>query len=99
LNEREIGMTGEVRDNAERRRYELEVDGSLAYAAYEPRGETLVVTRTYTPPALRGQGVAGRLVRGLIADVRARGLKVEPVCSYVVDYFARHPDDADVLAR
>jgi predicted GNAT family acetyltransferase len=31
--------------------------------------------------------------------VRARGLKVEPVCSYVVDYFARHPDDADVLAR
>jgi len=28
----------------------------------------------------------------------ARGLTVTPLCSYVVDYFERHPDEQDLLA-
>ena len=87
-----------VRDNAERSRYELEVSGEIAIADYRRQGDTLLITHTHTPPALRGQGIAGRLVAGMLADVRTRGLTVTPLCSYVVEYFERNPDQQDLLA-
>ena len=87
-----------VRDNPELMRYELEVAGGVAFADYRRQGDTLAITHTVTPPALRGQGIAGRLVAGLLADARSRGLKIRPLCSYVVDYFERHPEERDLLA-
>ena len=48
--------------------------------------------------ALRGQGVAGRLVAGALEQVRARGLRVVPACSYVAAYMAKHADTRDLLA-
>ena len=89
---------GDVQDNVERSRYELEVSGEIAVADYRRQGDTLLITHTHTPPALRGQGIAGRLVAGMLADVRTRGLKITPLCSYVVDYFERNPDQQDLLA-
>ena len=90
---------GDVRDNVERSRYELEVSGEIAVADYRRQGDTLLITHTHTPPALRGQGIAARLVAGMLTDVRARGLKITPLCSYVVDYFERNPDQQDLLAN
>ena len=89
---------GDVRDNVERSRYELEVSGEIAVADYRRQGDTLLITHTHTPPALRGQGIAARLVAGMLTDVRARGLKITPLCSYVVEYFERNPDQQDLLA-
>lgn len=87
-----------VRDNAERRRYELEVDGGLVFADYRREGDRLLILHTETPPALQGRGLASTLVRGMIADARARGLKIVPLCSFIVDYLHRHPEDRDVVA-
>ena len=88
----------DVRDNAEKQRYELEVEGSMVLADYIRQGEKLLITHTETPPALQGRGLAGQLVKGMLADVRARGLKVVPLCSYVAAYFQRHPEERDLLA-
>jgi len=87
-----------VRDNPERQRYELEADGGLVFAEYRREGDRLLILHTETPPALQGRGLASKLVRGMIADVRARGLKIVPLCSFIVDYLARHPEDGDVVA-
>ena len=67
-----------VRDNVERSRYELESEGEIAFATYEREGDTLAITHTFTPPALRGKGIAGDLVAGLLDDARARGLRILP---------------------
>jgi len=88
-----------VRDNAERQRYELAVEDGLVFAQYRRQGDNLLIVHTETPPALQGRGLASRLVRGMIADVRARGLKIVPQCSFIVDYLARHPEDRDVVAE
>jgi predicted GNAT family acetyltransferase len=88
----------EVRDNPDKKRYELAVDGGLVFSDYIRQGDKLLITHTETPPELQGRGLAGQLVRGMLTDVRAKGLKIVPLCSYIVDYFNRHPEERDVLA-
>ena len=56
----------EVRDNPERCRYELIVDDRIvSIADYSRDGATLVVPHVETDPAMRGQGMADRLMRGM----------------------------------
>ena len=90
-------MPGDVTNNEAKSRYEIEVDGALTYAQYVRTGDTLAIVHTYTPPALRGRGIAGRLVKEMLADVRKQGLRIEPQCSYITAYFASHPEDHDLL--
>lgn len=62
-------------------------------------GNTMVIDHTLVPPALEGRGIAARLVDRAVADARAEGFKIQPVCSYVVVQFQRHKKDwADVAA-
>ena len=79
-------------------RYELTEDGATAFASYVRKGNVLTFDHTVTPPELRGRGIAGRVVKAALDDVRAQGLKMVPACSYVADYVARHPEVADLVA-
>lgn len=91
-------MPDEVRHDPDAGRYELMIDGGTVYATYRRVGDTLVVTHTVTPPALRGRGLASRLVGGMLADARRLGLRIVPQCWFVADYFDRHPEVRDLLA-
>ena len=86
-----------VRHNEELNRYELSVDGQVAVADYTEHGDVLAFTHTGVPKALEGRGIASKLIKGALADVRARGKKVRPLCSFVEAYFKRHADEADLL--
>ena len=89
--------TGSVRDNKALSRFELDVDGGLAYANYRRTPSAVIITHTETPRAQRGQGVASELVKGALHLVRADGLKVIAGCSFVVDYLHKHPEFADLV--
>jgi predicted GNAT family acetyltransferase len=88
----------EVRNDEERHSYLLEVDGHIAFAAYRREGNDVVFYHTVVPEALAGQGVGSRLVEGALADVRARGLKVVPLCAFVRHYIETHAETQDLLA-
>lgn len=88
----------DVIDNTEMQRFELEVDGHTAFAAYERDGDVVVFTHTVVSQALRGQGVGSRLVEGALMQVRAAGGKVRPLCTFVAGYMAQHPEWADLRA-
>ncbi|MCX7285825.1 MAG: GNAT family N-acetyltransferase [Novosphingobium sp.] len=62
------------------------------------RGDVLVADHTLVPTEIGGRGVAGELVKALMADARAKGFKVVPQCSYVEAAFRRHPEWADLRA-
>ena len=87
----------DIHDNAEAGRYELEVEGEIAFAAYNLSPLNLMITKTSVPSRLEGRGIAGRLTEHLLKDARTRGLMVLPVCSYVARYLQKHPEFADVV--
>ena len=92
-------MTDTVRDDCARRRYELEVDGGLAFIDYVRDDRKVIMTHAEVPVALRGGGIGSTLVKGALALVRDRGEKVVPHCSFVAQYMRRHPETLDLLAE
>jgi hypothetical protein len=87
-----------VRDNKSRQRFELDVDGAMAFANYRLTPDAVIITHTETPAALRGRGIASELVKGALEIIRADGLKVVAGCGFVVDYLQKHPEYADLEA-
>ena len=87
-----------VVNNAARKRFEVELDGAVAYCAYELRGDVLRAHHTEVPPAHRGRGVGAVLVEAVLDHARDNGLKVEPACTYVAAYMDRHPETASLRA-
>ena len=79
-------------------RFIAEVDGHQAHLDYEVVGDTMRITHTRVPTAIRDRGVAGELVRVAVTHARTEGLKVNPLCSYADAWLERHPDYADLRA-
>lgn len=86
-------MTDTFRQNAKLSRYELEVDGLLAFADYRRSGERLIIPHVESDPALRGQGAAARLMENIVATAREEGLRITPLCSYAAAWMRRNEPD------
>ena len=90
-------MTHPVTDNTAARRFELVEAGQIAFADYVRQDGRLVIPHVETPIALRGGGVAGRLMEGVVAHARAENLKIVQVCGYAAAWLRRHPEHADLV--
>jgi uncharacterized protein len=86
-----------VRDNKALSRFELEVEGGVAFANYRLAPSAVIITHTETPRALRGRGIASELVKGALALIRADGKKVVGACAFVVDYLRKHREYQDMV--
>jgi predicted GNAT family acetyltransferase len=86
-----------VRDNKAQRRFELDVEGAVAFANYRLTPSAVIITHTETPPALRGRGIASQLVEGALALIRSDGRKVIAGCSFVADYLQKHGEYGDMV--
>lgn len=91
-------MAAAVRDNKVKSRFELDVEGMVAFANYRLTPAAVIITHTETPSALRGRGIASGLIRGALEMIRADGLKVVAGCAFVADYLGKHPEFADLVA-
>jgi len=87
----------DIHDNTDAHRFELEIEGQTAVAIYNLSGRNLMITEVLVPSPLEGRGVAGRLMRHVVAEARARGLLILPVCPYASAWLRKHPDHADVV--
>lgn len=78
-------------------RFVLEVDGGEARLSYRREGEVLDFYSTWTPPALRGRGLAAEVVRAGFDYAREQGLTVRPSCPYVHTFLRRYPSYRELL--
>jgi predicted GNAT family acetyltransferase len=90
-------MANMVRDNPERRRFELESGGEIAFANYRRDGGVVSIMHTEVPRHLNGRGIGTELVRGALDLIRAEGAKVAPLCPFVSYFLREHPEYADLL--
>ncbi|MGV9389644.1 GNAT family N-acetyltransferase [Streptomyces olivaceus] len=79
------------------RRYEILVDGERAgLTAYRDLGAQRVFFHTEVDEAFAGRGLAPQLVQQALAEVRASGMRIVPVCPYVAKFLKRHDEFADI---
>lgn len=71
----------------------------LAEITFPAEGEDniVVINHTYVDESLRGQGIAGEMMRKLLEYIRKEDFKVVPTCSYAVVWFEKHSEDRDLL--
>jgi predicted GNAT family acetyltransferase len=58
-----------------------------------------VLVHTEVEPRAEGTGLGSQLVTEALDDIRARGLRVVPLCPFVAAYIRRHPDYADLVVK
>lgn len=87
-----------ITDNTEARRFELDVDGSIAFADYSLDGDHLRIHYVEAPPELRGTGAAGRLMEGIAELARDKGWRIIPICGYAAAWMRRHNEYHSLLA-
>ena len=73
-------------------RFLLEVQGQEVYVLYAEEKEIIELYSTYTPPQLRGQGLAAEVVKAALDYAKEKCLKVVPSCWYVRSYLEKHPE-------
>lgn len=93
-----VAMSNNVRDNTDRNRFELDVDGHIAFSNYRRAGRILSILHTEVPKELEGRGIGSALIRGVLDAARNQGLQVNPVCPFAKNYIERHPEYAGLRA-
>ncbi len=89
-----------VRDNADELRYEIDEDGEgRGFIQYRRDDDAITLVHTDVDPKWEGHGVGSALVKGALDDIRARGVKVRPLCPFVAVYIRRHPDYEEIVQR
>jgi predicted GNAT family acetyltransferase len=87
-----------VRDNPPELRYEALLDDRVVgIIRYRKEPGLVVLVHSEIDLDLEGSGVGAELVRGALADIRARDLRVVPHCPYIIDYLRAHPEEADLV--
>ncbi len=86
-------MDVRVADNPSELRYEAWIDDELAgIIRYTLDPGTITLVHTEVEPRYEGEGVGSALVKGAFDDIRARDLRLRPLCPFVAEYLRRHPE-------
>jgi len=87
-----------VVDRPEADRYEaLLADDLVGFSEYRVLHGRLAFLHTEVDDRYEGRGFGRRLAKAALDDVRARGLKVTPICPFIAAYIKRHPEYDDLV--
>ncbi len=74
------------------------IDGIRAELIYNVYEDKMDIFHVFTPPELRGRGIAEQLALAAFERAREQKLKVIPNCSYIKDTFlSKHPEFKDIV--
>ena len=64
----------------------------IAEVTFHTEDGVSTIDHTFVDPSLRGQGVAGKLVKLAADHILVEGNQIAAICSYAVAWFKRHPE-------
>jgi uncharacterized protein len=88
----------DLTDNTARHRYEMTIDGTVAFIEYRKEADRVVLVHTEVPEALSGRGIGSAIARAVLEDAQAHGRRLVPECEFVASYIKRHPEYAGLVA-
>lgn len=88
----------DVTDNSALNRFEMAVDGHIAFVVYRRQPPSIELLHAEVPAQLEGRGAGSQLVRATLDALRPEGLKVVPRCPFIAAFIAKNPAYADMLA-
>ncbi len=89
----------DLTDNTAQHRFEMNVDGAIAFVTYRTTPNRLVLVHTEVPETLSGRGIGSAIARAVLDHARSRGVHIVPECEFIAGYIARHPEHADLVAQ
>ncbi|MFI5613255.1 GNAT family N-acetyltransferase [Amycolatopsis sp. NPDC051903] len=96
----EVDSEMDVQRNGDGGSYDAVIDGQVVgkIVYHVPGGgRRVTLSHTIVDPEFRGRGVATRLVKHALDDLRARELKLTNYCTFVADYIADHPEYKELV--
>jgi uncharacterized protein len=91
-------MSETFRDNETQSRFELEVDGAIAFVVYRKTPDAITLVHTEVPPELGGRGIGSKLAGATLDAVRAQRRKLVVKCEFIQGFMKKNPDYNDLLA-
>jgi predicted GNAT family acetyltransferase len=91
-------MTEKFRDNETGNRFELEIEGAIAFVSYRKSPGAITLEHTEVPPQLGGKGIGSQIARATLDAVRAQGRKLTVECEFIQGFMGKHPEYNDLLA-
>jgi predicted GNAT family acetyltransferase len=81
----------EFLDNKEKNQFELHINNQISVIEYQIKGNRFVLLHTAVPEALQGRGIAKILVEKSLQVIDSYGMKIMPLCPYIVNYLNKNP--------
>jgi len=82
----------EVKHDKSKERFYMNIEGDNVHLDYSLRGDKIDLYHTYTPPQLRGRGLAGKVVEFAFNYAKENNLKVIPSCPFIPSFLERKPE-------
>jgi Predicted acetyltransferase len=82
----------EVIKNDENHRFQLLVDGYIAFIDFKQEDQLIKLIHTEVPDELGGRGVAAALVEKTLEYLETHQYLLYPYCPYVFAYIKKHPE-------
>ncbi len=94
----DLEVTLEETGNKGRYVYRADDSGKEAEITFSRVSPTrIIVDHTGVPDSMRGQGVGAKLAAFVVADARAKGERIIPLCPFFKAQAQRHPEWSDVV--
>lgn len=71
----------------------------IGYIAYSIKDSVLFLEHTVVHSDFQGMGYATKLVKEIISYAQNNSLKIKPICSFAISFFASHKEYDDVLTK
>jgi len=85
--------------NEETKRFEIKVDGHLAFIDYRERGDKVSLIHTEAEPELAGTGAAKAVVETTLNWIAENNKTILPYCPYVFGYIKRNPEWKQIVDK
>ncbi|WP_346236221.1 GNAT family N-acetyltransferase [Niabella insulamsoli] len=82
-----------LKNNEAAHRFEIEVNGSIAFIEYQTDEDGILsLVHTEAPAELAGTGAAAALVEKTFILLKVEGKQIQPFCPYIFSFIKKHPE-------